>query len=194
MIGFAIGSACLVGLAVLRRGRFGKRGCAGGASGRCGRGPEGHSTCGRAGVEGGPGCGAWRSGPGSFGRRFGGWRGGAWGALRSLGLSRAQWVTLRDGFEELRDVALGQRAVLRRSRQALVGVLRGEAFEEATLRAAYAEHDAALAALRTATTAFVARAHATLEPSQRARLAEWLELGPFGAAVVGGSGHDGAGA
>ena len=164
MIGCLIGSACLVGLVALRRGRCGSGGCAP-ASGR-----------------GGGGCG----GGGGFGRRTFGRKGGWFGLFASLNLSREQWKAARSAFDELRDEAETLRPEGRKTRDELASLLRGGALADGALVAMFGRHDEVLGKLRPAFARFLAKVHATLEPAQRERLANALELGPLGMAVVGG--------
>lgn len=173
MIGFALGTASLLGLVALRRQR-----CRGSAR-NCG---AGGGSCGRGG-QGPGGCeGRGRGFPG------GGFRGGMFRALRSLGLTRAQWSALREAEDELVAVAMAERPVIGRTRRTVGKTLEAATFDGARLEGAFAEHDAALAKLRTATLAFAKRVHETLDPSQRARVARWIELGPLGSAIVGAEG------
>jgi uncharacterized membrane protein len=145
MMGFAIGSACLVGLVAMRRRSA--RACGSGAGGPRGFGGRGHAL-----------------------RRIA-WR---------LGLNREQARGLRDAVGLVRDAAFAQAGEVRRSRDDLADALRGESLDEARIDAAFARHDAALAGLRTAMRAAMAKAHATLDATQRERLAELVEGGAMG--------------
>jgi uncharacterized membrane protein len=97
-----------------------------------------------------------------------------------LGLNREQARGLRDAVGLVHDAAFAQAGEVRRSRDDLAEALRGESLDEARLDAAFARHDAALAALRASVRAAMAKAHATLDAGQRERLAELVAWGPMG--------------
>ncbi len=152
MFGFLIGSACLVGLAAARcRGARGPRGCGS---------YSGDGACARGGGSGGGG------------------RRGIFGFLASLNLSRTQWKVAHSAFEELRDEVHKQRPESRKTREELAALISGATFEEGAFGPMFARHDAVLAVMRPAFARSFAKVHAVLEPGQRDRLAELVELGP----------------
>ena len=164
MLGFLIGSACLVGLVATRR-----RGSCGVSASRCGSLGDSSRVvrCGRP-------------GSGTFGRG-----GGMFGFLASLNLSRQQWKAARSATDDFRAEAAKHRAEVNASRDELGTLLKAATFDEGALGPMFARHDEVLGKLRPAFATLVAKVHATLEPGQRERLAEFVDLGPLGFAIVG---------
>lgn len=165
MIGFIIGTLCLIGLIkVLRRGRGG-----------CGRG-WGGGWGGRGRGWGGP---PWARG-GRRGR--GGWGGdGAflYGLFDALEATPEQEKVIREAAEELRGGADGLRGELRASRSDVAAAVRSPSLDETRLGEVFARHDAALEKMRRAAIGAVGKVHAVLDDRQRERLAEILEHGPW---------------
>lgn len=161
MLGFVIGTACaacLIGMAVTRRHR------------------RWHAEHGH--YEGGHGHhhhrGPWR---GRHGRGFGPGRMVGW-VLRDLRLTNEQRRELDASFEAWRDRAAEIRKSLRQKRREAAELLRGEAYDETKATAIEQDLEAMARSLGGETTTFAAKAHAILDPSQRARLADLLEFGP----------------
>lgn len=160
MIGFVIGTACLAGLVAMRRRACGGRGagaCAGGGSAFHGHGDG--------------------RGPSRSLRRL----------FWHLGASREQARALRDAAASVREVAFARAGEVRRTRDDVAEALRGESLDSARIEAAFARHDEALAAMRTAVRDALAKVHATLDAKQRDRLADLLEWGPLGFGAGGWS-------
>jgi Spy/CpxP family protein refolding chaperone len=100
---------------------------------------------------------------------------GPFGLMRALELDRAQREELRDVFWELRRSARG----LRRGDEwmRLVEALAQPTFDRARVEAVAAEKTAAFEKLRAQAISAIERAHAILRPEQRARLADWFQVG-----------------
>ena len=158
MIGFLIGTVCLVGLfMVLRRGRrFG-----------CGSGWGGWGRH-RRGRWGGHGHESWQ----------GGWF--LRGLFEELDASPAQEKVIRDAADELRDNARKLRDEVRGSRGDVAQAVRSTSFDETRIGEVFARHDAAIEAMRKAAVGAVAKVHAVLDDRQRERLADLIQSGPFG--------------
>jgi Spy/CpxP family protein refolding chaperone len=183
MFGFVLGTVCLIGLVGMatRGGR--------GYGGGCGRGGWGHHD--------GP---RWRGGPGRWGHHGhhhhehwrdgddddderGAWMGGGFEAgarrdlRRKLNLREEQedavWSAVKEGRKAV-DTFL---ADLRETRADLASAVRGETLDKDRLRAVFESHDGSLADARRDLVAALERAHASLDPEQRARIAELLERG-----------------
>ncbi len=175
MLGFIIGTACLIGLIkTLRHGRAcGYGGC--GYGGRCGGG--GGGGC------GGGGCG------GGWGRGHHHGHHGHWGG----GRDPQRWM-LRGLFERL-DTTPGQEKVIleavetlrakgREGRDAVHGTagdvakaFRGERFDEAAMVEAFTRQDAALESAQKGLFEALAKVHEVLDERQRRELADMLERG-----------------
>lgn len=172
MLGFMVGTVCLVGLVGLAKG--GGRGC--------------H-----------PHHAGWRHGDGW--RHGGGWRhgegpeGGPPRGRRSSGVARAlgevfkrrvgvdadQEDLVDHALSDLRDSLKELGAALRDDRAALVGAFAGETVDEAALAAVWAGQDEALAKARREVVSSFKQIHAVLDAEQRTRATDWLgQADPFG--------------
>jgi Spy/CpxP family protein refolding chaperone len=175
MIGFLIGTACLLGAFKVLFGHR-RRGFA------CGYGGHGYGACGGYGAYGGfgpPGPGGgWdaeggRRGP--FGRGF---RGGLRGLLFWLDLSPEQEKPVTEALEEVEKAMHATRDEVHAVRERLAKAMAEEQFDETTYGELLAKLDAAYEATRGAMLNALSKLHATLDPSQRRRLAAVLSRGP----------------
>jgi Spy/CpxP family protein refolding chaperone len=185
MVGFVIGTVCLIALAKMACGGRHHGGCHRGGYG-CDRGEYG---CHR----GGYGCGHREH------HEHGGHCGGErWD--RSQGMKR---FALRRLFERL-DTTPGQEKViaqaademhdalhrawrqLRDSRADVAQAMKAESFDEAAFGAAFARQDEAITEVRKALMGVFARVHEALDPRQRAIAAELIAQGPRGWARAAG--------
>lgn len=159
MIGFLIGTVCLIGLVkTLRHGRgWHGGGCHGG------------------GCHGG-GHGRWRWGGGGGGgfRR----RGAARFLFELLDATPGQEKVILAAMDDVRAAGDESRKRWRAARTEAAQAIRGDLLDEAALREASAKLDAAGQTLRDAMTAALTKVHEALEPDQRRRLAELLDDGP----------------
>jgi hypothetical protein len=181
MLGFLIGTACLIGLIKVLRG------------GSCGYGSYGsYGGCGY-----GPPSGRWGGGPWSHGwggphqgyRRWGGRGEGRWGGLggegfilrallEQLDATPAQEKVIVAAFHELREELGKSRDELRKSRADIAKVMRGSNFDEVLFGELFSRHDATLESMRKAVMGALGKVHVILDDSQRARLADLIENGP----------------
>jgi uncharacterized membrane protein len=185
MIGFFIGTVCLVGLVkVLRRQRYGRF-----------AGPWGYGHAwggefaspwdhGGPSPWGGPPLDAYAPDPGPFGgrpfRRRGFGRGRVLDMVaRRLGLRPDQEKTVRDALGDLEDTMRGLRKTGRKAREQLASAFRGESLDELSLGEAHATFDEATDAAKKALVDALAKVHGVLDPEQRRLLAELLDRGPF---------------
>jgi Spy/CpxP family protein refolding chaperone len=107
--------------------------------------------------------------------RHGHHRRGPWGLLRALELDPRQRHDLRGLFYELRETAAGMRG--RDDWMRLVEALAQPSFDRAKVEAVAAEKTAAFERLRGQAISAIERAHAILRPDQRAKLADWFQVG-----------------
>ncbi len=174
MLGFIIGTACLIGLIkVLRRGRRGYGygyghggGCGGGGRFRGYRDHEGGDH-----REGGfrrGGWGGWGGGPGFFLRAI----------IEQIDATPEQEKVIVAAFREVRDEAAKHREEARRSRNDLAKAMRSPGFDEVLLGELFARHDTAIEAMRRAVTGALAKVHVVLDEKQRDHLADLIENGP----------------
>lgn len=152
MIGFLIGAACLIGLVkTLRHGR----GC------------HGHGWRGRGGRRGG------------WGGGWGGDGGGPRSMLRflfvRLDTSPSQEKVIVDALEQLWTTKreIGDEFV--QTRRDVAEAMRGVAFDESALSAAFSRQDEMLTKLRESIRASLQRVHEVLDDKQRATAADLLE-------------------
>lgn len=184
MLGFLIGTACLIGLVRVIRG--GRR--------RWGYGGPwlAHGACGGYGAHGGFG------GYGGFdpyeGDGPGRWRGG-WGRsffLRALferlDTSPGQEKAIRAALDELRGAARNAREDMNGARQDVARVMRGDVVDDVALGELTAKAQAAADAMRQAVASAFAKVHDALDERQRATLADFIESGPGGFGRFGGFG------
>jgi hypothetical protein len=150
MIGFFIGTVCLMGLiAVVRRGRRWHHG-------------YGHHGWGHHG-----GGGGWGRGPRFFLRRL----------FVELGTSPSQEKVIVSAAEELQGTFAQMRGEFGSTRSDLAQALRNANFSAESMGEVFARHDEALRKVRETATGALARVHEVLDESQRATLASFLERG-----------------
>ena len=177
MLGFVIGTLCLVGLVkTLRWGRHG---------GGCGYGH--HRGWGRRGWGGGFGGHGHHGDHGDFG--YGGFgEGGGWGGpsvflrmlFRRLETTPGQEKAIVAAYEEMREATREARGELRTTRADLAKAMRGPAIDEVLFGEMFSRHDAAMEKLRKASIGAIAKVHDALDEKQRARFADLIESGPGG--------------
>ena len=173
MLGFIIGTACLIGLIkVLRRGRGGYGyGCGGGGCGGGGRFRGHRDHDGGRDHEGGfrrYGWGGWGGGPGFFLRAI----------IEQLDATPEQEKVIATAFREVRDEASKNREEMRRSRADIAKAMRSPGFDEVLLGELFARHDTAMEAMRRTVTGALAKVHVVLDEKQRNHLADLIENGP----------------
>lgn len=181
MLGFLIGTACLIGLIKVLRGgrRWGYR-SGGWSGGSCGGG-----SCGGGGW-------GYRGGH----HHEGGWRDGAdwdrggpfWlrGLFERLGTSAAQEKVIRDAIDEARRSASDLRDEGRHTRSDVARAVRSPSFDETVLGELFARHDTHLEKVRKDMVGVLAKVHAVLDDRQRDILAQIIERGPFAGGFRGG--------
>jgi Spy/CpxP family protein refolding chaperone len=159
MLGFIIGTICLI--ALIKVARRGRRGACG--SGGCGGGGRG-----------------WR------GRR--GWRGGDEGGGRgwmrwvyeALDASPSQETVLRSAIEDVRRASEGARREWAQARSALAEAVSGDTFDETSVQKAYARLEVEGQHIRDRFVENLRQVHETLTPAQRKRLASLMSRGVGG--------------
>ncbi|APR86976.1 RNA-binding region RNP-1 (RNA recognition motif) [Minicystis rosea] len=203
MLGFVIGTLCLIGLIkTLRWGRrrawaaYGYGGGCGGGYGRygggCGEGWDGGGWGGYR--EHGGHHGGWGGHHGGWGGHHGGWGGyrehggfgGGWGGpsvllhglFRRLATTPGQEKVIREAIDEVRAAAREARGEARASRADLAKAMRSPAIDEVLFGEMFARHDVAMESLRKATIGALAKVHDALDEKQRAELASLIESGP----------------
>ncbi|CAN92206.1 hypothetical protein predicted by Glimmer/Critica [Sorangium cellulosum So ce56] len=154
MLGFVVGTACLIGLVMTL-----KRGC--------------RYDCGAA----------WGAGPRFFGRRGFGGHGFRRRFFLSflfdrLGTTPTQEKVIVAAIDELRSAAEAQRSEIRSTRADVAAAMRSPSFDETRLGELFARHDTAIEALRRAAVGALGKVHAVLEDRQREQLADLIEIGP----------------
>jgi Spy/CpxP family protein refolding chaperone len=180
MLGFLIGTACLIGLfKVLRAGR--------GCGPAFAYGGHGHDHGFGAGACGGGGCGPrgdrWRGHWGGAGSRRGGGFGRARllrGLFERLGTTPGQEKVIVQALDELRDVAKRQREELEKARADVAAALRAETFDESAAARASVGLEEATRSVKEATLAALRKTHEALTDEQRKALADIVERGPRG--------------
>lgn len=196
MLGFLIGTACLIGfIATARRARYacgygggwGHGGHCGGGSRRHGgwhpRHHAGYDGCERGGHHG-PYRDEWEGGRGFRGGFRGSFGFGprAWLSMISerLELTPAQEKAFRQSFEEVRDAMRRGRGELRDTRKDVAKAIRAGSFDAVLLGETFSRHDSAMDEVRKAIVGALARIHESLDEQQRERLAQLIEDGPWG--------------
>ena len=183
MLGFVVGSVCLIALFRMhhrRRMWWAYHQGHGGCEGHHGHGPFGGHGPGPFGRAGGPFGGGFRGGP------FGGGRRGLYGLFSALDATPAQEKVILSAIDEVKQAVREGRGELRQSREDLARAFRADSFDAEVMGNAFARHDEHLERLRKAVTGALAKVHDALDERQRARLAEWLDstgglgFGPFG--------------
>ena len=164
MLGFIVGTVCLIGLiSTLRRGRCGHGGCGGGrcGGGRGDRDEHGHGPWGRH------GCGRWDDGA----------------ALRFMLRPLFERLATTPGQERvILDAAEAMRARLAASKYALrvtagdaAKAFRGERFDEGVMGESFAKQDEALEATQKAVFEALQKVHDALDERQRRDFADHIE-------------------
>ncbi len=160
MIGFLIGSACVLGLVGAVRRHHGHGGCSGGRFGGQGRGGWGGRSWGRGGWGGG------------FGPRF---------FLRSLferlDTTPGQEKVVVAAVDELRETGRKARADMREARKDVATAFRSPVFDENAVGAATARIEGVVDDARKAGIATFAKVHEALDDRQRQMVADMLERG-----------------
>lgn len=184
MLGFVIGTVCLIGLIkVWRWGRWHRYG---------GHGWHGHHAWGGHGCGGDGGCGGGGFGGGhgprggffrddALGGGFGGSIGRSWfmrALFERLDTTPGQEKVIVGAVSEVREALGSLRDEGKRSRDDLARALRSPAFDEALFGEAFARHETTLGELRKKVMDSFAKVHDALDEKQRARLADLIESGP----------------
>jgi hypothetical protein len=114
-----------------------------------------------------------------WGRHFGGpfGRGALYGVLERLGTTPGQEKIITQAVGDFKETASRGRGSFERSRQAAARAVQGEIFDEAALREAFLEQDAAIAEVREAFVAAGRQIHEALDDRQRKVLGELVESG-----------------
>jgi hypothetical protein len=180
MLGFVIGTACLIGLVkVVRGGRCGSSGACG--NGWHARGWHGH---GHGWHRGGWGGGGWGGGA------RGGRRGGFWlrGVFERLDTSPGQEKVIKLAVDELFDATRALRGELDRTRHDIAAAIRSGTVDEVAMGELFARHDEKLREVRKAAIGSIAKVQDALDEDQRGQLADLIERG-----IGGGWGRFGGG-
>jgi hypothetical protein len=161
MLGFLIGTACLIGLIKVARGhRHGYGGC-GGRWGHGGYGGYGMHQGGRG----------W--GRGGFGPRF---------FLRAmferLDTTPGQEKVIVAAAEELREILGKAKGDIKGTREDFARVFRGEAVDEASVSDIFMKHDTVISETRRGVVESVRKIHDALSEDQRKKVADFIERGP----------------
>ena len=165
MLGFLVGTACLIGLVkVVRGGRYGY------GHGGCGpRGWHGHHHGGH-GFRGGRG----------FGRNF-----FLRGIFERLDTTPGQEKVIVAALDEVREAARGMRGEASDTRADVARAVKGEVFDAEVMGAVFARHDGALETMRKVVVGAMAKVHDALDDRQRADLADLIARGARGGFVGG---------
>jgi hypothetical protein len=170
MLGFLIGTVCLIGLVkVIRMGRGGH--CGGGG---CGRGWHGRGGWGRGwGRHHGGGWGGWggdagfRGGSGFFLR----------GIFERLDTTPGQEKVIKEAVEEIFGATRTLRGELEQTRRDIASAVRSGTVDEVAMGELFARHDDKLRELRKAVIGSLSKVNEALDEDQRKRLADLLERG-----------------
>jgi Spy/CpxP family protein refolding chaperone len=167
MLGFLIGTVCLIGLIkTLRWGRHGHGGY--GYGGGCGGGGYGRR--------------GWGGDSWGDQEHRGGWGGGRNMMLRGLfhrlDTTPGQEKAIKAALEELYDATRSARGEVSAARADVAKVMRSPAVDEVLFGEMFSRHDNALETLRKAGIGAIAKVHDALDEKQRARLADLIESGP----------------
>jgi len=158
MLGFVIGTLCLIGLVkVVRRGhggRWGRRhGCGGGGFAGGGWGGRGYGR-----------------GPRAWLNRI----------FSRLDTSASQEKVIVSAVDELLGAVRDMRGEGQASRVDIARLLADESFDAERMGELFARHDDALRKAREAFAGAFGKVHAALDANQRTELARLIESGPFG--------------
>lgn len=180
MLGFLIGTACLIGLVKVAR------------AGRCGGGHHGH---GGHGCHRGGGGHGWHGGGRGWGGGWGARGGSFWlrGLFERLDTSPGQEKVIKQSVEDLFDATRGMRSELEQSRRDLASALRSGVIDETAMGELFARHDEKLREVRKTIVGSLASVNDALDEEQRKRLADLLERGLGGGFGGGGGPYRGGG-
>jgi Heavy-metal resistance len=174
MIGFIVGTVCLIGLLkTLRRGY----------GGRCGGGYGYGGGCSRGGGWGGHGGGWGGHGRGHQGRGPWGEGGGdpsRWmlrGLFERLDTTPGQEKVILQAVETLREKGREGRDAVRGTGSDVAKAFRGERFDESAMADAFTRQDAALESAQKGLFEALAKVHEVLDERQRRELADMMERG-----------------
>ena len=171
MLGFLLGTVCLIGLIKVARGhRFGYAGYGGG---RCGSGGYG------GGGDDGPGYGRGWHGGGFRSRGFGP-RFFLRAIFERLDTTPGQEKVILQAADELRGAFGGAKDKLRETRSDFARVFRGDAVDESTLQDIFVKHDTVISETRRTAVEAVRKAHEALTEEQRGKVADFIERGRGG--------------
>ncbi len=168
MLGFIVGTVCLVALVkVLRHGRFG-----GGwrYAHRCGHGYNGWHDEGHGhgdGWHGGRGFGRWGGGGGGPGFMLR-------GLFARLETTPGQEKVIRDAFDKVREATREARAEWKDTSE-LSSLLRGDTFDRTAAEGVSGKADATFAKVRVVLVEALAQIHEALDDRQRRILADFIE-------------------
>ncbi len=167
MLGFIIGTACLIGLVkVLRRGGYG---------------PFGHGGCGRAHY----------AGYGGGQRGFGGPRMWLRSMFERMGTTPGQEKAIMSALDELRSNRNVVRTEAEQTRADLARAVSSGLIDDSTLEETFARHDRLLAQVRVSFVEAIKKVNEALDERQRKQLADLLERrGWFGGGRRWGDPHD----
>jgi Spy/CpxP family protein refolding chaperone len=179
MLGFLLGTVCLIGLfKVARAHRYGYGGGFGGRCGGYGGGWGGYGGGHGGGYGGEDGPRGWRGGgfrSRGFGPRF---------FLRAiferLDTTPGQEKVILQATDELKAAFGGAKEKLRDTRQDFARVFRGELVDEAALSDIFVKHDTVISETRRSAVEAVRKAHEALTEEQRAKVADFIERGRGG--------------
>jgi hypothetical protein len=163
MLGFLIGTVCLIGLVKVARGhRYGRGGCGGGPWGWHG---YGHGTQDE-------GRGGWGR-HGGFGKRF---------FLRSLferlDTTPGQEKVIVAAAEELTGLLGKAKGEFKGTREDFARVIRGDSVDEASVADIFMKHDTVISETRRGVVEAVRKMHEALTEEQRKQVADLIESGP----------------
>lgn len=170
MLGFVIGTACLVGLVKVLRG--------GGCHGRYGHRRSWRRGCGSGCGDGGGGSwhhGRWDRGDDEGERGFG--AGGPIylrGLYERLGTTPGQERVIQDAVSELKQAARKIADERRQTVKDVADAVRGDDFSTDKMGDAFARLDGAVETLRTAAFSALAKVHDALDEQQRKKLADLI--------------------
>lgn len=183
MLGFLIGTACLIGLVkVVRAGH-----CGSGYGGGCGHRGRHGGHHGRHGGWHGHHGGGWGGGWGGPWARGGG--GGSWlrGLFERLDTTPGQEKVIKQAVDEVFEATRAARGELDQTRRDIATALRSGTVDETAMGELFARHDEKLREIRKAFVGAIAKVSDALDEDQRKKLADLLERG------IGGGGFGGFG-
>ena len=168
MLGFLIGTACLIGLIKVLRGGYRRGyGHGGWSGGSCGGGWGRRERGGdREGWES-----RWSDRGGPFWLR---------GLFERIDASPAQEKVIRDAVDELRRSASDLRDEARATRDDVAKAVKSPSLDETILGELFARHDTHLEKMRKDAVGALAKVHAVLDDRQREIFAQLIARGPFG--------------